>query len=172
LTASVRNSVTQLDTERGSEAKEDSVEEQESKEPEKELLLCFRPLREGEKVSPKFRFKPAIISTKKPSDSSDVSTPKIHGVSETNGSSGSGSGSSGDGANATSTSNVADTRSSTDPSSAETQMDVDTSDSMQLNKKQPKKRACENQEAVESNKKNRPSSVELMLGLSKNPSYR
>jgi len=167
MTSSVRTSKAQAcldDMERGSVSKEGSVQEPEVME--KEILLCFRPIQEGDKVSSDLRFRRIVNREKEPDGSGSGSNPKVHGVSE---SSGGGSGSNGDGANALYTSNDAG------PSSTETQTDVD--GSMQLKKNRPpKKRAFERQESVEvGNKKSRhaeTSAVESMMELAKKPSFR
>jgi len=161
MTSSVRTSMPHDEADRGSVSKEGSVQEPE--ELHKEIMLCFRPIQEGEKVSSDLRFRRVLASQEKLSDESGSgSNPKIPGVSE---SSGGGSGSNNDGAN---TSNGAD------PSSAGTQTDVD--GSMQLQKNRPlKKRAFELQESAEvGNKKSRPaetSAVETMMKLAKKPSF-
>jgi len=59
LTSSIRTSIARPadDTERGSVSKEGSVEPEEPEEfEEKEILLCFRPIQEGDKVSSDLRF--------------------------------------------------------------------------------------------------------------------
>lgn len=156
LTASIRTSEMQDDIEVVSVSKDGSAEEEPGAgELEKELLLCFRPIQEGDEVSPDLRFRPSIVSQQKQYDGSDSSNPKTPGVTES-----SGSGSNGEGANATSTS-----KPSVDLSSTETQMDVDTSYSMQLIKTQSKKRPFQVKESGESNKKSRPSDdVEVGVG--------
>ena len=53
LTSSIRTVVAQYDTD---EPKDDSVEEEPQFELENEILLCFRPIQEGEKVSAEMRF--------------------------------------------------------------------------------------------------------------------
>jgi len=163
MTSSVRTSIPQDDADRGSVSKEGSVQEPE--EMQKEILLCFRPIQEGEKVSSDLRFRRVISQEKQSDGSGSGSNPKIPGVSE---SSGGGSGSNNDGVNAAYTSNGAD------PSSTETPTDVD--GSMQLKKNRPpKKRSFEMQESVElGKKKSRPaetSAVESMMELAKKPSF-
>eukprot|EP00573_Skeletonema_grethae_P002020 CAMPEP_0201690282 /NCGR_PEP_ID=MMETSP0578-20130828/3744_1 /ASSEMBLY_ACC=CAM_ASM_000663 /TAXON_ID=267565 /ORGANISM="Skeletonema grethea, Strain CCMP 1804" /LENGTH=869 /DNA_ID=CAMNT_0048175215 /DNA_START=87 /DNA_END=2696 /DNA_ORIENTATION=- len=164
MTSSVRTSMPPDDADRGgSVSKEGSVQEQE--EFQKEILLCFRPIQEGEKVSSDLRFWRVLSQEKQSDGSGSGSNPKIPGVSESSGGSGGGSGSNNDGAN---TSNGAD------PSSAGTQTDVD--GSMQLKKNRPlKKRALDIQESAEvGNKKSRPaetSAVETMMELAKNTSF-
>jgi hypothetical protein len=58
LTSSIRTSIARADdVERGSVSKEGSEEPEEPEEfEEKEILLCFRPIQEGDKVSSDFRF--------------------------------------------------------------------------------------------------------------------
>jgi hypothetical protein len=85
LTSSIRTNVTQ-DVERSVVSREGSVKEKPD-ELEKELLLCLRPIQEGEKASPDLRFRG--VSEKKRSECCDGSNPKLPGVTE---SSGSGSG--------------------------------------------------------------------------------
>ena len=61
LTSSIRTSVALPDdAERGSVSKEGSEEQEEPVELEKEILLCFRPIQEGEKVSTDFTFNHAV----------------------------------------------------------------------------------------------------------------
>jgi len=163
MTSSVRTSIPQDDADRGSVSKEGSVQEPE--EMQKEILLCFRPIQEGDKVSSDLRFRRVISQEKQSDGSGSGSNPKIPGVSE---SSGGGSGSNNDGVNAAYTSNGAD------PSSTETQTDAN--GSMQLKKNRPlKKRAFEMQESVQlGNKKSRPaetSAVESMMELAKKSSF-
>ncbi|KAK1746162.1 hypothetical protein QTG54_002769 [Skeletonema marinoi] len=158
MTSSVRTSIPQDDADRGSVSKEGSVQEPE--EMQKEILLCFRPIQEGEKVSSDLRFRRVISQEKQSDGSGSGSNPKIPGVSE---SSGGGSGS-----------NTAYTSNGADPSSTETPTDVD--GSMQLKKNRPlKKRAFDMQESVQvGNKKSRPaetSAVESMMELAKKPSF-
>ena len=164
MTSSVRTSIPQDETDRGSVSKEGSLQEPE--EPEKEILLCFRPIQEGEKVSSDLRFRRVVGREKQSDGSGSGSNPKIPGVSE---SSGGGSGSNGDRANAAYTSN------GVDPSSTET-TDVDGSMHVVLKKNRPpKKRAFESQEYVElGKKKSRPaetSAVESMMELAKKQSF-
>jgi hypothetical protein len=169
MTVSVRTTIPRHDdADVGSVSKEGSVQEPE--ETEKEILLCFRPIQEGDKVSSDLRFK----RVKQSDGSGSGSNPNVPGVSE---SSGGGSGSNGDGANVAYTSNDAG------PSSTETQTDVD--GPMQLKKnRNPKKRALERQESFEEsveeslelgNKRSRhseASAIESMMELAKKPSFR
>mmetsp|Transcript_20762 Transcript_20762/g.33966 ORF Transcript_20762/g.33966 Transcript_20762/m.33966 type:complete len:817 (+) Transcript_20762:170-2620(+) len=161
MTSSVRTSMLHDDADRGSVSKEGSV--QEPAELQKEILLCFRPIQEGVKVSSDLRFRRAASQEKQSDGSGSGSNPKIPGVSE---SSGGGSGSNND-------AHAAYTSTGADPSFAETQTDID--GSMTLKKNRPlKKRAFDTQESSEvRNKKSRPaetSAIESMMELAKKPS--
>ncbi|KAL7493858.1 hypothetical protein ACHAWT_002693 [Skeletonema menzelii] len=74
LTSSIRTTIALPDdTERGSVSKEGSVEPEEPEQLEKEILLCFRPIQEGDKVSPELRFNRVQVK---------------HGISESSGDAG------------------------------------------------------------------------------------
>ena len=152
MTSSVRTSLPQDDTEKGSVSKEDCVQEHE--ELRKEILLCFRPIQEGEKVSSDLRFKRVVSKEKQSDGSGSGSDPKIPGVSE---SSGGGSGSNREGDNRAYASNGAD------PSSTETQTDVD--GLLHSKKSKPlKKRPFEHHETEVGNKKSRPAETSALEG--------
>ena len=164
MTSSVRTCMPRDDTDRGSVSKEGSVTE--PGELQKEILLCFRPIQEGAKVSSELRFRRAVSHEKQSDGSGSGSNPKIPGVSESSGG-GSGSNNDANGAAYTSTTGA-------DPSSGETQTDAD--GSMLLQKNRPfKKRALDMQESSEvGNKKSRPaetSAIESMMELAKKPSF-
>jgi hypothetical protein len=74
LTSSIRTTIVPPDdTGRGSVSKDGSAEAENAEQSEKEILLCFRPIREGEKVSSELRFK---------------RVPEKHGISESSGDAG------------------------------------------------------------------------------------
>ena len=156
LTSSIRTSIVQQsqdpDIVPKDEGKEDNnLDSQEQLETE--LFLCFRPTQEGEVVSSDLRLRGKISRQE---NGSDDSKPKIPGVSESS-RGGSGSNGNSNGANPSSGGSGSNGNSNgANPSSTETQIDVD--DSMHVGKaKPPKKRALEDLEACESNKKSRPS---------------
>lgn len=74
LTSSIRTSIALPDdADRGSVSKEGSVEPEEPEQLEKEILLCFRPIQEGEQISSDLRFNRVQVK---------------HGVSESSGDAG------------------------------------------------------------------------------------
>jgi len=75
LTSSIRTSIALPDdAERGSVSKEGSVEVEETEQLEKEILLCFRPIQEGEKVSSDLRFNRAQVKQRVSESSRDADT--------------------------------------------------------------------------------------------------
>jgi len=156
LTSSIRTSIVQQsqdpDIVPKDEGKEDNnLDSQEQLETE--LFLCFRPTQEGEVVSSDLRLRGKISRQE---NGSDDSKPKIPGVSESS-RGGSGSNGNSNGANPSSGGSGSNGNSNgANPSSTETQIDVN--NSMHIGKAKPiKKRALEDLEACESNKKSRPS---------------
>ena len=83
LTSSIRTSIAlPEDTERGSVSKEGSVEQPEEPEQlEKEILLCFRPIQEGEKVSSDLRFNHVQVKHGISESSGDAGTSSTHPAS-------------------------------------------------------------------------------------------
>jgi len=83
LTSSIRTSIAlPEDTERGSVSKEGSVEQPEEPEQlEKEILLCFRPIQEGEKVSSDLRFNHVEVKHGISESSGDAGTSSTHPAS-------------------------------------------------------------------------------------------